>query len=403
MGERARPPGRAWSGRATRAEIDLDALGGNVRALRSVLPPGGSLMAVVKANAYGHGATVVAREALAAGAERLAVATIGEAAVLRRAGIDAPILILGAIDPAEAPAALRLRIELTIATETLLDAVCDAARASAPGRPPRLHVKVETGLHRYGAEPDLALALARRIADDPCLELAGAFTHFACADEADDAFTREQDAAFSAWLGRLGDESIAIPNHHRANSAGTIGGWAGETGIARCGIAIYGIAPSPDAPLPPGMRPVMSVRSRVARVFDLRPGDTVGYGRTYRCERAERAALVPVGYADGYPRALSGTGHMALGGGRARLLGRISMDQCVVRLPDGVDVAPGHEVVVLGADPAGVAPSIEAVAEMAGTIGYDIASRIAARVPRVYVRSGEAVAVEDGLGDPDVV
>ncbi|MCC6314601.1 MAG: alanine racemase [Thermomicrobiales bacterium] len=399
MGEPDRPPGRAWSGRATRAEIDLDALGGNVRALRSLLPPGASLMAVVKANAYGHGATVVAREALVAGAERLAVATIGEAAVLRRAGIDAPILILGAIDPAEAPMAVRLRIELAIATEALLDAVADAARGTSPAGPVRLHVKVETGLHRYGAEPDLALALARRIARDPRLELAGAFTHFACADEADDGFTREQDAAFSAWLGRLRGESIAFAAHHRANSAATIGGWAGESGIARCGIAMYGIAPSPAAPLPSGVRPVMSLRSRVARVFDLRPGDTVGYGRTYRCEAAERAALVPVGYADGYARALSGTGHMALGGCRAPLLGRISMDQCVVRVPDGVDAESGAEVVVLGADPAGIAPSIEGVAEAAGTIGYEIASRIAARVPRVYVRGGEIVAVEDALSD----
>lgn len=397
MAEPGRPPNRGWSGRATRAEIDLDALAGNVRALRAMLPPGASLMAVVKANAYGHGAVAVAREALAAGAERLAVATVGEAAVLRRAGIDAPVLILGAIDPAEAPAALRLRVELAVATEEILDAVAAAAHGQAAPGPARLHVKVETGLHRYGAEPELALALARRIAADPHLALAGAYTHFACADEVDDAFTREQDAAFTGWLDRARREGIDVGARHRANSAGTLGGWAGEHGIARCGIAIYGIAPSPDAPLPAEMRPVLTMRSRVARVFDLRPGDTVGYGRTYRCEVAERAALAPIGYADGYPRVLSGVGHVSLGGRPAPLLGRISMDQCVVRVPDGLAAAPGDEVVVFGGDPAGVAPSIEGVAALTGTIGYEIACGIAARVPRVYVRGGEIVEVDDAL------
>lgn len=398
MAEPDRPPGRAWSGRATRAEIDLDALAGNVRALRSWLPPGASIMAVVKANAYGHGAVVIAREALAAGAEHLAVATVGEAAVLRRAGIDAPLLILGAIDPGEARAALHLRVELAIATEEILDAVVAAVRETTVPAPARMHVKVETGLHRYGAEPDLALALASRIAADPLLELAGAFTHFACADEADDAFTLKQDAAFSAWLDRARGEGIVVGARHRASSAATLAGWAGEQGIARCGIAIYGIAPSPDAPLLAGMRPVMTVRSRVARVLDLRPGDTVGYARTYRCGAAERAALIPVGYGDGYPRALSGVGHVAIGGQPAALLGRISMDQCVVRVPDGPTVGPGSEVVVFGGDPAGVAPSVEAVAAWTGTIGYEVACGIAARVPRVYVRGGDIVEVDDALG-----
>lgn len=394
MDEAGPLPARAWAGRATRAEIDLFALHGNVRAMKALLPDGASLMAVVKANAYGHGAREVAREVLAAGADRLAVATVGEAGVLRRAGIVAPILILGAIDPAEAPEALRLRVELTVATESILEAVAGAARSV--GAAAVVHVKVDTGLKRYGAEPVLAHALARRSFDDPYLVLAGVFTHFAAADEVDDAFTREQDAAFAAWLDRLRDDGIAPETPHRANSAGTIGGWVGR-GIARCGIALYGVAPSAEIPLPVGVRPVLSLRSRVARVFRLRPGDAVGYGRTYRSEREEAAALVPIGYGDGYPRGLSGQGEMALGGKRATVIGRISMDQCVVRLPDGVEARDGDEVVVFGADAAAVAPTVAEVADALGTIGYEVLTGIAARVPRVYLRGGEIVAVDDAL------
>jgi alanine racemase len=389
------PPVSDWSGRATRAEIDLDALHDNVRVLRSLLPPGTELMAVVKANAYGHGAPVVAAEVLAAGATRLAVATVGEVAALRRGGIGAPVLILGAIDPAEAPAALRLRAEVTVATEPILEAVAGAARAFDD--PARVHVKVDTGLGRYGAEPAYARVLARRVAADPYLVLAGAYTHFASADEADDAFTRRQDAAFSAWLRLLAEDGVVPEAAHRANSAGSLGGWAGEREIARCGIAVYGVAPSAETLLPAGMRPVLSLRSRVARVFALRTGDTVGYGRTYRCERGESAALVPVGYADGLSRSLSNRGWMNLGGQRAAVLGRISMDQSVVRTPEGCSVHEGDEVVVFGADPSGVAPAVADIAEQTGTIGYEVLTAIGSRVPRVYRRGGEIVAVHDGL------
>ncbi len=398
MADRDRPPGRAWPGRATRAEIDLDALAGNVRVLRSLLPFGASLMAVVKANAYGHGAPVIAREALAAGAERLAVATVGEAAALRRAGIEAPVLILGAIDPVEARAALRNRLELTVTTEEILDALVEASSELTLPEAARLHVKVDTGLHRYGAEPDLALALARRITADSRFELVGVYTHFACADEADDAFTREQDAAFARWLDRMREHGIEPNLRHRTNSAGTLGGWTGEAGIARCGVSIYGIAPSPDAPLPAGMRPVMTLRSRIARVFDLHPGDTVGYNRTYRSEADERAALVPVGYGDGYPRALSGIGSVSLGGQSAPVLGRVSMDQCVVRVPAGHAANTGDDVIAFGFDPSGVAPRAEDVAALSGTIAYEVVCGIAPRVPRVYVRSGEIVEVDDPFG-----
>ncbi|MCC6314281.1 MAG: alanine racemase [Thermomicrobiales bacterium] len=393
----ARPPRAApgWRGRATRAEIDLDALTGNVAALRAVLPPQAALMAVVKANAYGHGAVTIAREALAAGAARLAVATVGEGRALRAAGIAAPVLVLGAIDPTEAAEAIRQQLELTVGTEELLEAVADAACRAEAEQPVAIHVKVDTGLHRYGAKPALALALARRAAANPLLRLAGISSHFATADEPDVSFAAEQAIVLAACAEALRAEGITPETVHAGNSAGSLRRLFTGATVIRPGIALYGIPPSDAVPLPPGVRPVMTVRSRIERVFDLKPGDTVGYGRTYRCERTERALLVPIGYADGYARALSNRGWVGFAGQRAEIIGRVSMDQCVVRAPESVAARVGDEITVFGGAPEEAAPSARGLADLLGTIPYEVLTGVAIRVPRVYVRHGEIVAAED--------
>ena len=377
-----------WTGRATRAEIDLGAFAGNVSVIRKELPAGTGLMAVVKANAYGHGAVEIARTAVESGAVGLGVATVGEGQALRLAGISAPILILGAVDPGEVMAALGHELALTIGTEELLEAVQSAVRTVVPVAPVPVHIKVDTGLRRYGALPDLACVLARRVDADPLLELDGLSTHFAVADTDDDehGFTSQQRTALAQCLARLAEEGIRPRSWHQANSAAALRHLAEGSSFARVGLALYGASPSPKLPLPGGVRPVMTLRSRIARVFDLTPGDSVGYGRGYRCVAPERAALVPLGYADGYRRGLSDRGWMGIAGRKAPVIGRISMDQTVVRLPDGVTTTVGDEVVVMGGILGEAAPTVDEVAELCGTISYEIFTGIAARVPRHVLR-----------------
>ncbi len=384
---------QARRGRATRAEIDLDAFAGNIRTILAGLRPGTALMAVIKANAYGHGAPPMARAAIEAGANRLAVATVGEGRQLRRAGIDAPILVLGAIDPGEAPEAVRLSLELTIGTEPLLDAIEQAAANASDLL--AVHVKVDTGLRRYGAEPALAVELARRAATNPKLRLDGLATHFATSEDDGDTFTVEQRAVLLHVVDTLAREGIAPVSVHMANSGALLRGPEFHADAVRGGIAIYGIAPSADRPLLAGMRPALTLRSRVQRVFDLAPGDTVGYGRTFRAEQSIRAALVPIGYADGYRRQLSNRAWMVVGGERAPVLGRVSMDQAVVAVPAGVDARLGTEVIVAGGDPALGAPSMDELGDLIGTNSYEMLTGIAARVPRHYLRNGEIVEIVD--------
>ena len=383
------------AGRATRAVIDLDAFEGNIRTLRTYIGPAVELTAVVKANAYGHGAPMMAAAAVAAGADRLAVATVAEGAQLRSAGVTAPVIVLGAVGLGEAEAAIEADLEVTIGTTELLDAI--AAAAAREQRQVRVHVKVDTGLRRYGAYPELAAALARRVAANPSLALEGLFTHFATSEDDGDPFAAEQFEALRAVVEGLAAEGIAARRVHAANSGGMLGGSAFHAGAVRPGIAIYGIAPSADRPLLPGMRPVLTLRSRLVRVFALSPGDTVGYGRTFRAGRPMLAGLVPIGYADGYRRQLSGRSWMAVRGARAPVLGRVSMDQTVVELPVGPEHRLGEEVVVAGADPDGVAPTMDLLGEIVGTNSYEMLVGIAARVPRHYVRGGELVAVAEGL------
>lgn len=392
----AHPAPPAPVGRATRAEIDLDAFEGNIRAIRGFLAPGVELIAIVKANAYGHGAPVMAAAAVAAGADRLAVATVAEGAQLRGAGIAAPVMLLGPVDSREVRAALDADLELTIGTLELLEAV-ERAAAGRSYPPLCLHVKVDTGLRRYGAFPDVAAAIARRIAQHPSLVLEGFSTHFATSEDEGDTFAAEQLAVLRAVADQLAGEGIVARRVHAANSGGLLSGAEFHAGAVRPGIAIYGIAPSADRPLLPSMRPVLTLRSRLVRVFALGPGDTVGYGRTFRADRQMLAGLVPIGYADGYRRQLSGRGWMAVAGERSPILGRVSMDQTVVALPVGRQHRLGDEVVVAGADPDGVAPTMDELGELIGTNSYEMLISIAPRVPRHYLRGGAVVAVVEGM------
>lgn len=373
--------------RATRAIVDLDVIAGNIVALRKRAPDA-RFLAVVKADAYGHGAPQVARAALAAGSACLGVATVSEGVILRRCGITAPILLLSSIDPSDVRPSLEAGLEITVAGPDLLETI-EREAVSCP-EPVALHVKIDTGLRRYGALPAAAVSLARRIDRHANLTLAGVSTHFASSDEPDEPFTTEQYALYQRVVADLASEGIVPGCFHVANSAALILGIGVEEGMVRGGIAIYGMPPSDEVSLPDGVRPAMRIESRVARVTPLEPGDTVGYNRKWRADAQSAGVLVPIGYADGYRRGLFGKAWAGLHGRRAALLGRVSMDQTVFEIPPGVAVQVGDPVHLMGRPEDG-APTATDLASMLETNTYEILVGIRARIPRIYIRGGEIV------------
>jgi alanine racemase len=377
----------ALPGRTTRAIIDLDAIAVNVMTLRDLLPATTSLMAVVKGDGYGHGAVMVARSAISSGATMLGVATVGEAAELRDHQVVAPILLLGPCDMSEVRRALELGVEITVADPGLLDAV-DAVSAEM-GRVARIHLKIDSGMHRYGASPADALAIADRIAPLEHVDLAGFSTHYATADDTGHVASAQQAAIFEQVAAQVRVRVGRPFALHSANSAATLRGMANGTDIARCGIAIYGVAPSREVNLPTGMRPALSLFSRLARVHVGRAGDGVGYGHTYVCAADEWFGLLPLGYADGYRRALSNKSWVCISGRRCPDRGSISMDQTVVGDLLETD-QPGDLVGLAG--PLSSGPGFDELAELSGTIPYEMLTGLSRRIPRYYVASGRVVA-----------
>jgi alanine racemase len=377
----------AFPGRSTRAIIDLDAIAANVGALRDLLPTSTTLMAVVKADGYGHGAVMIARCAISAGATMLGVATVGEAAELRDHQIVAPVLLLGPCDVTEVRRALELNVEISVAGAELLDAI-DVVAAEM-GRSARIHLKIDSGMHRYGASPADALAMADRIAQYEHVGLVGLSTHYATADETGHFASAQQAAVFEQVAAqvrvRVG-QPFAL---HSANSAATLRGMDNGTDIARCGIAIYGIAPSREVNLASGMRPALSLMSRLARVHAGRSGDGVGYGHTYICTADEWFGLIPLGYADGYRRALSNKSWVCVGGRHCPDRGNISMDQSVV---GGLLETDKPRDLVGVAGPLSGGPGFDELAELCGTIPYEMLTGLSRRIPRYYVTSGRVVA-----------
>jgi len=356
-------PGRVW------AEVDLGAVRHNVRTLRrrSRAP---RLMAVVKADAYGHGAVPVARAALAGGADSLAVATAGEGAELRRAGIRAPVLVFGDLTPEGLRAAARERLAVSA------HSVPSARRIAASDLDLEVHLKVDTGMNRWGLEPGEVGAALKALGRTPD----GVYTHLACADSDPEA-TGRQLALFDSVLAA---HPFGGALAHAANSAGTLWHPGSHYGCVRPGIALYGLHPAGDAgdPAAEGLRPALALKSYVAAVRRLEPGEGVSYGLAFRAPEPMLAATVPVGYADGYRRALSGRAEALIRGRRRPLLGRVSMDACVFAADREVRV--GDEVVLLG-EQGGGAVRAEELAARAGTINYEITTGLnPRRVERSY-------------------
>ncbi|MCX6020825.1 MAG: alanine racemase, partial [Chloroflexi bacterium] len=350
------------------------------------------IMAVVKANGYGHGAVAVAGAALDAGASRLGVASIEEAVVLRRGGVTAPVLVLGSTPPWEAETLVRMRITPTVASKRLALALARCASESGVLMP--VHLKVDTGMNRYGLAPDDVEPFARFLQELPGLHIEGIFSHFASADETDKSFTHRQYRDFMAVAERLPE----IPLRHIANSAGALDTPELALDMVRPGIALYGCYPSCEVGHEAPLTPAFTLKARVVRVHEVQEGETVSYGRTWTAPRRSRVAVVPCGYADGLPRALSNRGAMLVRERLAPILGRVCMDQTVVDVTDIPGVAVDDEVVIFGRQGSAAIP-VEQLAEWSGTINYEILCGISLRAPRVYLRKGQPVQVQTLLGE----
>jgi alanine racemase len=358
-----RTPSRTW------AEIDLGALRHNVGVLKRRSPLARRLMAVVKADAYGHGSVPVARAALEAGADALAVVTVEEGAELRRAGVTAPILVFTDLLPEKL--ALAEEHHLVVTAHSLASARRLRARPNLEA-----HLKVNTGMNRWGVEPS-QVGEARKILGS---QLSGVYTHLASADRDEEA-TRRQIEAFEAVLAAHPFGGVLV---HAANSAATLWHPRSHYDCVRPGVALYGLHPAGDAgdAAEEGLRPAMALKSYVADVRRLEPGDGVSYGLTFRAEEPMFAATVPVGYAEGYRRALSGKGEALIRGERRRLLGRVTMDACVFAADAFVEV--GDEVVLMGEQEGGRVTA-EELGLWAGTINYEVTTGVnPRRVERSY-------------------
>jgi alanine racemase len=379
------------------ARVNLAAIERNVARLRDGLADGAGLCAVVKGAGYGHGALPAARAALAGGARMLAVATAGEAAELRSEGIEAPVLVMGAVSDEELPVALAARGELVAWGLDFVERVERVRRAGAGlgagarVAPVRVHVKLDTGMGRLGTrDVDEAMRVAESVAAaGPALELAGAMTHFASADE-DPSFTSAQLARFTPFVSAMREHWPVIVVH-AANSAATLREPASHFDLVRCGIAIYGCDPMNEDPSAHGLEPALELTSYVAAVKLARPGDSAGYGRRWVASSDTWVATVPIGYGDGIRRALTNNCDVLIGGRRYPLVGTVSMDNITVALgsePGGV--GEGDRVTIIGID-GSERQTAEDLARRIGTISYEILCGLTSRVPRVYHRDGAPV------------
>jgi alanine racemase len=372
------------------ARVNLAAIERNAARLRAGLVGGAELCAVVKGDGYGHGAVPAARAALAGGARSLAVATAEEAASLRGAGIEGPVLVMGALSDEELPVALGASAEVVAWSDRFVDALVSARerRGATRAETVRVHVKFDTGMGRLGTRMfDEAVRVAERVASGGRgLELAGAMTHFASADE-DPEFTALQLSRFEPFVAKLRSRRPGIVAH-AANSAATLRFTASHLDLVRCGIALYGCDPMNDDPFSHELEPALELASYVAALKAAAPGDSAGYGRQWVARAETWLATVPVGYADGIRRALTNNCEVLISGRRYPLVGTVSMDNITVEVGTPDAVRCGDRVTIIGVDGT-ERVTAEELAGRVGTINYEITCGVSSRVPRTYHRDGE--------------
>ncbi|MCH6268686.1 alanine racemase [Neobacillus citreus] len=376
--------------RDTWVEVDLDCIAENVTSVKKQLPEGVDIFAVVKANAYGHGDIQVAETALNAGAVYLAVAFIDEAIALRKKGITAPILVLGASRPGDALVAVQNNITLTVFQKEWLE---DAKQQLNTNDQLKVHVKVDTGMGRIGVRTVEELkAVEQTIATDSRLLFEGIFTHFATADELETAYFNEQLGKFEALVGTLAERPKYI---HASNSAAAIRFPKAYFNAVRLGIVMYGLTPSPEMEqeIPFSLKEAFSLKTKLVHIKKLPKGNKVSYGATYESEQEEWIGTLPIGYADGWIRRLQGQ-EVLIAGLRAPIVGRVCMDQCMIRLPFEIPV--GTTVTLIGSEGDQLI-SVNEIAAKLDTINYEIPCIIASRVPRIYKKSERIVEIKNYL------
>ncbi|WP_285813693.1 alanine racemase [Rossellomorea marisflavi] len=374
--------------RDTWAEINLDHVSENVMNFKKHIPDNVKMLAVVKANAYGHGYEQVAKAALDAGAHGLAVAFLDEALLLRKAGIHTPILVLGASRPEDAGTAAEHGVSLTVYTKGWLEEASLHTRKRL-----NLHVKCDTGMGRIGVKDSQELLeITEVINAHEHFHFEGVFTHFATADELDETYADTQLETFRSMIGQLPH----LPEYvHSSNSAATLRRKDALFNTVRVGISLYGLTPSREmqSHLPFELKEVLSLKTKLIHVKEMDEGEKVSYGATYETGNKEWIGTLPIGYADGWIRKLQGQ-EVLIGGRRAPIVGRICMDQCMVRLPGPVKT--GEPVTLIGRQGDEHIP-VDELADKLDTINYEVTCMIAARVPRVYTRGGAVFEVSNHL------
>ncbi|WHY86657.1 alanine racemase [Neobacillus novalis] len=376
--------------RDTWAEVDLDCIADNVISVRKHLPKQVNIIAVVKANAYGHGDAQVAKVALEAGANYLAVAFMDEAIALRNKGINAPILVLGATRPEDAPVAAKFALTLTVFQKEWLE---EALNHIKMDERISLHIKVDTGMGRIGVRtPSELSAIEQIIGKDERFHLEGIYTHFATADELDVTYFQQQLSLFEKMISGLAERPRLV---HSSNSAAAIRFPGAYFNAVRIGIAMYGLTPSieMEKEIPFPLKEAFSLRSRLVHVKKLEKGEKVSYGATYESNAEEWIGTIPIGYADGWIRKLNGQ-EVLVDGKRSPIVGRICMDQCMIRLPYYVPV--GTTVTLIGAQKDQFL-SVNEIAAKLETINYEVPCIIANRIPRLYKRGGQIVDLKNAL------
>lgn len=364
--------------RAVWAEIDLGAIAHNVEQIRKVTARGAQICAVVKADAYGHGAIAVARTVLQAGADRLAVAILNEAIELRKAGFLVPILLLGYTPEYQAAMIVDYDITQTIFTTESAQALSEAAVAA--GKIVNVHIKIDTGMGRIGIRPEDAGEFAQAVSALPGIKIEGVFSHFANSDSADKSFTYEQYRRFTVGLECIEAKGIKVPIRHIANSAATLDLPHMHLDMVRPGIILYGLWPSDEVDHTLDLRPAMKFKAQVGFAKDMPSNASISYGQTYFTKEPSDIVTLPVGYADGWSRLLAHKAQVLIRGQRAPLVGRVCMDQCMVDVTHIPEVVAGDEALLFG----GPSLPVEEVAKHMGTINYEIVCMVGKRVPRLY-------------------
>lgn len=371
------------------AKIDLDAIAYNMEQMKQNIRPETKVMAVIKADGYGHGAVQIAEMM-----ERwnyiwgFAVATLDEAVVLRTEGIQKPILVLGCVFPDQYMEMLKYEIRMNIYTEEMAESI--SRMAAREGKTAYMHIKLDTGMSRLGfGINEQSAETIKRISKMPNVNMEGIFTHFTKADEKDKSFTKKQIQEFVWMTERLKEKNVRFTYEHCSNSAGIIDVPEANFDIVRAGISTYGLYPSEEVDKTNvKLKPALALKSHVAFVKEIESGTPVSYGGTFVAKEKMKIATIPVGYADGYPRSLSNKGYVLIRGKKAPILGRVCMDQFMVDVTQIEGVSFGDKVTMIGKDGNEILP-VEVLSELSGRFNYEFVCDLGKRIPRVYVRDGK--------------